>query len=57
LVAGVVSGGAGCGGWGGSCGGICMKAGILMFIIGCSLMNALFSWFSMIFTAGVALNV
>jgi hypothetical protein len=29
----------------------------LIFIICCNLINALFSWFSMIFTAGVALNV
>src|SRR2546425_749287 len=31
--------------------------GIMTFIRGCSLMNALFNWFSIIFTAGVALNV
>ena len=32
--------------------------GIMTFMRwGCSLMNALFNWFSMIFTAGVALNV
>ena len=31
--------------------------GIMTFIRCCSLMNALFNWFSIIFTAGVALNV
>src|SRR2546421_8384649 len=52
--------GIGIGGAPGIIGGICgcmNGIGIMTFIRCCSLMNALFNWFSIIFTAGVALNV